>query len=233
MADAKRDGERPDGDATGEFFALNISENMGLRNILRQALVEAQGKDPDKVPMAVSWPPWLEDGILCLYARDFHLILRKTVHDTAEAMVKVMSGPEELRAEKTGALVGDLLAVLDGMRPTTFQYGSRQEPEPFDFPDLGQGDAADEERDAPLPRGVSPERAAEEYAHVADDAPVPAKSEAQVLADSLFKSAKAPKPSAQAKKASREWHNDDNFDAQVVAGQFFKRLKARRAGHGA
>ena len=70
------------------IFAIKISEEMKLRNALRSGLVEAQGKDTDKIPMYVSWPHWLEDGIVCLFAKDFHQVLHKAVQDTAVTLGK-------------------------------------------------------------------------------------------------------------------------------------------------
>ena len=70
------------------IFTINISEDMKLRNALRSGLVEAQGKDTDKIPMYVSWPHWLEDGIVCLFAKDFHQVLHKAVQDTAVTVGK-------------------------------------------------------------------------------------------------------------------------------------------------
>jgi len=69
-----------------EMFTIQVSENMELRNRLRAGLVEAQGRDTEKIPMFVSWPGWLEDGIVCLYARDFQYVLRRAIHDTARAL---------------------------------------------------------------------------------------------------------------------------------------------------
>ncbi len=78
-------------------FAVNVSESMELRNSLRAGLVEAQGRESEKIPIFVSWPDWLEDGIVCIYARDLHELLRTTVRDTAEALtaaVETESGQE-------------------------------------------------------------------------------------------------------------------------------------------
>ena len=66
-----------------DIFTIHISNNMELRNLLRSGLVEAQGKDTDKIPLFVSWPEWLEDGIVCIYARDLNAALCKAVSDTA------------------------------------------------------------------------------------------------------------------------------------------------------
>ena len=47
-------------------FSIKTSEEMVLRNLLRSGLVEAQGKDRNLIPLFVSWPHWLEDGIVCI-----------------------------------------------------------------------------------------------------------------------------------------------------------------------
>jgi len=77
-----------------EIFAVKITESMELRNVLRAGLVEAQGHETDKIPLFVSWPEWLEDGIVCLYVRDLHLLLRNTVRETATILGKVAEKTE-------------------------------------------------------------------------------------------------------------------------------------------
>ncbi len=76
-------------------FAVNVSDSMELRNALRAGLVEAQGRESDKIPIFVSWPEWLEDGIVCIYARDLHELLRSAVRDTAEALTSAMEPERE------------------------------------------------------------------------------------------------------------------------------------------
>jgi len=75
-------------------FTYNISNSMKLRNTLRSGLVEAQGREAEKIPVLVSWPEWLEDGIVCLYVRDFHRMLKKAVSETAMSFVKVIEQSE-------------------------------------------------------------------------------------------------------------------------------------------
>ncbi len=79
----------PENDALpdDELFALAISENMELRNFLRSGLVEAQGRGADKIPLFVSWPRWLEDGIICMYAKDFRHIMSSIVTETANTVL--------------------------------------------------------------------------------------------------------------------------------------------------
>ena len=77
-----------------DMFSIKVSDNMEIRNLLRSGLLEAQGSESEKIPLFVSWPPWLEDGIVCLYARDLHELLRKTVHDTAASLDSLMENPE-------------------------------------------------------------------------------------------------------------------------------------------
>jgi len=69
--------------STDGIFSIKVSEDMGIRNFLRSGLVEAQGKDTDKIPLFVSWPNWLDDGIVCMFARDLHALLAETVKTTA------------------------------------------------------------------------------------------------------------------------------------------------------
>lgn len=67
------------------IFSIKVSEDMTLRNNLRRGLVEAQGKNLDRMPLFVSWPNWLDDGIVCLYAKDLHQLLHDTIQQTALA----------------------------------------------------------------------------------------------------------------------------------------------------
>ena len=83
--------EIPDDD----IFSLHITDNMELRNKLRGGLVEAQGNDSDKIPMFVSWPAWLDDGIVCLYARDFKNVLRNAIKDTVVTINSINERSEE------------------------------------------------------------------------------------------------------------------------------------------
>ena len=83
--------EIPDDD----IFTIHITDNMELRNKLRGGLVEAQGNDSDKIPMFVSWPEWLDDGIVCLYARDFKNVLRNAIQDTVATINSVIEKSEK------------------------------------------------------------------------------------------------------------------------------------------
>jgi hypothetical protein len=87
------DKETPLAIPTDDRFAVNVSESMEIRNILRAGLVEAQGRDSEKIPLFVSWPNWLEDGIVCLYARDLRQLLLETVRDTAGKLGKIIEEP--------------------------------------------------------------------------------------------------------------------------------------------
>ena len=71
------------------IFNMKISEDMALRNALRTGLVEAQGSNTEKIPMFVSWPHWLEDGIACLFVKDLHQLLDKAVQDVALSFAKM------------------------------------------------------------------------------------------------------------------------------------------------
>ena len=66
-----------------DLLAINITESMNLRNQLRTGLLKAQQQDTGKIPVLVSWPPWLEDGIVCMFAGDFMEIIHRAVRETA------------------------------------------------------------------------------------------------------------------------------------------------------
>ena len=68
-----------------DIFAIHVTSNMEIRNILRTGLVQAQSSNTDKIPVFVSWPEWLEDGIVSLYASDFYNVLGNAIRDTAVA----------------------------------------------------------------------------------------------------------------------------------------------------
>ncbi len=64
-------------------FTIHLSEDMETRNLLRAGLVKAQQLDAGKVPVFVSWPSWLEDGIICMFAKDFAAVVERAVQETA------------------------------------------------------------------------------------------------------------------------------------------------------
>ena len=80
------------------LFTMKISEDMDLRNLLRAGLVEAQGKNRDLIPMLVSWPHWLEDGIVCLFAKDLHRIL----HDAVQAAALDFAAAFQIKSLRSG-----------------------------------------------------------------------------------------------------------------------------------
>lgn len=92
-----------------DIFSIHISERMGLRNQLRAGLVEAQGKDTGKIPMFVSWPEWLNDGIICMYVSDFQGVLRNALRDAVLTLCDDDEEPE--KAEKTETEVEQFQAM--------------------------------------------------------------------------------------------------------------------------
>ena len=138
------------------IFTIKISEDMKLRNTLRSGLVEAQGKDTDKIPMYVSWPHWLEDGIVCLFARDFQQVLHKVVQDTAITLGKTFEvegmniEPDSL-VEEEDSEVKTLLDIENEEKKensedeTTIEAGQEVEKEKAETDDE-QGTAAKEQQ---------------------------------------------------------------------------------------
>ena len=79
--------EKPqDKKITNALFSITVSEDMELRNQLRSGLIEAQDLDSSKMPLYVSWPSWLKDGVVCMYVSDLHTLLKKTVRDAVAAV---------------------------------------------------------------------------------------------------------------------------------------------------
>jgi hypothetical protein len=82
-------------------FSLKISEEMALRNLLRSGLVEAQGKDGEHIPLFISWPHWLEDGIVCMYVKDFQRIIDDAVKQMAMVLENEFSNGEPGQIKNT------------------------------------------------------------------------------------------------------------------------------------
>ena len=80
----------PDRITDGQF-SIKITEDMTLRNLLRSGLVEAQGKEQNLIPLYVSWPHWLKDGIICMYASDFQRVLDDAIKDMALTVKEVFA----------------------------------------------------------------------------------------------------------------------------------------------
>jgi len=61
----------------GRFFHQDIGEYGTPQPPALSGLVESQGRNSDKIPIFVSWPSWLEDGIVCIYAADLTLCCKR------------------------------------------------------------------------------------------------------------------------------------------------------------
>ena len=100
-----------------DTFAIKITESMEIRNALRKGLFEAQGKESDKIPLYVSWPSWLEDGIVCLYVSDMNNLLRKAVRDSAISFAELLGDPDEILPGITKDSAGYLSEMHAGESP--------------------------------------------------------------------------------------------------------------------
>jgi len=81
-----------------DTFAIHVSKNMEIRNALRSGILEASRQDNGKIPLFVSWPEWLDDGIVCMYAKDFREFLSSCTKKTAEELGTAVAA---LTIEKT------------------------------------------------------------------------------------------------------------------------------------
>ena len=193
----------------GNEFSIKISENMEIRNQLRAGLIDALGADSDKIPLFVSWPPWLKDGIVCMYAKDLHALLRSTISVTAEPFIKLIEQPgdenvfEEIFEESEEPVVDEareaakaiLERPLGQEQEDTLQddewdesFDDEGDLEPFD--DMGQKDETEleEEEIAGTTRnlGSSLLQLSDNEEDSSDDGP-PKTNIRQDLADELFK----------------------------------------------
>ena len=92
------------------LFAIKITEDMEIRNLLRSGLFEAQGNHPEKIPLYISWPSWLDDGIVCVFARDLRNMVRKAVRDTAVSLAEIIGDPSDILPED---FMDDFMALPD------------------------------------------------------------------------------------------------------------------------
>ena len=110
----------------GSLFSIKISESMEIRNILRSGLFDAQGKNSDTIPLFVSWPSWLEDGIVCMYAKDLHSLLRKTIRDTASSFSRLIEQPEGVSLDEEKPEEPDIDKAREAARAILEQPLGRQ-----------------------------------------------------------------------------------------------------------
>jgi len=93
-----------------DTFAIHVSKNMEIRNALRSGILEASRQDSGKIPLFVSWPEWLDDGIICMYAKDFREFVRNCTKEateelgTAVASVTIEKTVREVAESKKNAL---------------------------------------------------------------------------------------------------------------------------------
>ena len=80
-----------------ERFVIHVSDSMEIRNALRSGLINAQEKDQEKIPLFMSWPEWLEDGIVSLYAKDFRDILLNAVREAGSSMIDIIEKEKKNR----------------------------------------------------------------------------------------------------------------------------------------
>ena len=110
----------------GSLFSIKISENMEIRNFLRSGLFDAQGKNSNTIPLFVSWPSWLEDGIVCMYAKDLHSLLQKTIRDTASSFSGLIEQSEGVSLDEEEPEEPDIDMASEAARAILEQPLGRQ-----------------------------------------------------------------------------------------------------------
>ena len=170
------------------IFTIKISEDMALRNALRSGLVEAQGSDTDKIPMYVSWPHWLEDGIVCLFSRDLHYLLNKTVQDAVISFEKtfeigVESSASDTIIEEQDEEIEALPQLENDMEKVESEIETSREAEPetiIEVPETETSIEAEQETIIEVPETETSKESVQEAVKEKPEDESPAETEQQV-----------------------------------------------------
>ena len=116
---------------TNALFSIMVSEDMELRNQLRSGLIEAQDLDSSKMPLYVSWPSWLKDGVVCMYVSDLHTLLKETVRDAVAAIATQIGEKADIIPGYDEEVTTSMDEYIDAkaLQPTDTEPTGKTEPE--------------------------------------------------------------------------------------------------------
>ncbi len=77
-----------------------VNENMALRKLLRDGLIRAAEKDSKKIPMLYCRPRWLEEGIICLWAKDLNKYLNSKSKEISGELIDALNMLDESLTQK-------------------------------------------------------------------------------------------------------------------------------------
>lgn len=175
---------------TNALFSITISEDMELRNQLRSGLMEAQDVDGRKIPLYVSWPSWLKDGVVCMYASDLHTLLKKTVRDAVAAIATQVGEPADIIPGYEETVTTSMDEYLDDTAPKPADTKPAGKPEPAPPEPSAPAEEQPEESAAPSAQDIADELFKDTKADTgAIDDPL-GTVDGQDLADFLFKQMK-------------------------------------------
>lgn len=75
-------------------FAIELNEDITLRRILREGLKSAAEKNKEKIPLLYCRPLWMEEGIVCLWARDLNRFLAEKGENLFEELMSAFDALE-------------------------------------------------------------------------------------------------------------------------------------------
>ena len=81
-------------------FSIDVNENMALRKLLRDGLIRAAEKDSRKIPMLYCRPRWLEEGIICLWAKDLNNYLNSQSKEMSGELIDALNMLDESLTQK-------------------------------------------------------------------------------------------------------------------------------------
>ena len=85
-------------------FSIEVNDDLPLRKILKSGLQRAADKNKEKIPMFYCRPLWMEEGIVCLWARDLNRFLAEKCEELSEQFMGALDELETFleKEDKSG-----------------------------------------------------------------------------------------------------------------------------------
>ena len=81
-------------------FSIDVNENTALRKLIRDGLLRAAEKDSQKIPMIYCRPRWLDEGIICLWAKDLNKYLKRQCKEMSGELIDAFNILDESLTQK-------------------------------------------------------------------------------------------------------------------------------------
>ena len=83
-------------------FSIELTEDIPLRKILKEGLKQASDKNKEKMPMLYCRPMWMEEGIVCLWARDLNRFLAEKCEELSREFMRTLDELETYLKKEEG-----------------------------------------------------------------------------------------------------------------------------------